>query len=260
MKITIFSGNQPRHLSLVENLSKISDDVFFVSEVQTVFPGQISDRFQTSKVMNSYFSKVVASEKRLFGEINFLPRNVKTLSIKLGDLSWLEKTHLIEALSSDVFIVFGSSYIKGWLADFLIHNKAINIHMGLSPYYRGSACNFWASYDNNLGYVGATIHYLSKGLDSGNMLFHCLPNFIDGQSTFDFTMRAVAVAHKGLLNAINDGTLASMEAVAQDHSKNIRYSRSEDFNDQVAEKFLNRNISLSPCDLAYPNLINPVFG
>ena len=73
------------------------------------------------------------------------------------------------ALSSDIYIVFGASFIKGWLVDFLIKNKAINIHMGLSPYYRGSSCNFWAMYDNNPNYVGATIHYLSKGLDSGEI-------------------------------------------------------------------------------------------
>ena len=33
--------------------------------------------------------------------------------------------------------------------------------MGVSPYYRGCDCNFWALYDNNPHLVGATIHICS---------------------------------------------------------------------------------------------------
>ena len=65
-------------------------------------------------------------------------------------------------------------YIKGPLVNFLIKKKAINIHMGISPYYRGADCNFWAMYDGNSHLVGATIHMLSKGLDSGSILYHAM--------------------------------------------------------------------------------------
>ena len=34
--------------------------------------------------------------------------------------------------------------------------------MGLSPFYRGSSCNFWAIKDKKPEFVGSTIHYLSK--------------------------------------------------------------------------------------------------
>ena len=49
-----------------------------------------------------------------------VPNNVKTLAIKGGDLNLLSEEQLGNALSSDVFIVFGASYIKGWLVDFLV--------------------------------------------------------------------------------------------------------------------------------------------
>ena len=81
-------------------------------------------------------------------------------------------------LDSDLYIIFGSSFIKGDLIDFLIEKKAINIHMGVSPYYRGADCNFWALNDNNPHLVGATIHLISKNLDSGPILFHALSSFV----------------------------------------------------------------------------------
>ena len=68
MKVTIFSSNQPRHLYLAKSFANISDEVFFVSEVNTVFPGKIEDFFKKSKIMQSYFEKVMASEKKIFGE------------------------------------------------------------------------------------------------------------------------------------------------------------------------------------------------
>ena len=43
--------------------------------------------------------------------------------------------------------------------------------MGVSPYYRGADCNFWALYDSNYHLVGSTIHYLSKGIDSGDIIY-----------------------------------------------------------------------------------------
>ena len=52
--------------------------------------------------------------------------------------------------------------------------------MGISPYYRGTDCNFWALYDNNSHLVGSTIHYLSKGIDSGPILYHAISTATSG--------------------------------------------------------------------------------
>ena len=260
MKVTIFSSNQPRHLNLAKEFSKICDAVFLVSEVNTVFPGQINDFFKKSEIMQTYFQNVIRSERNIFGDISFLPNNVRTLSIKSGDLNKLDRNQLSDALQSDVYVVFGASYIKGWLIDFLVEHRAINIHMGLSPYYRGSSCNFWALYDNNPSYVGATIHLLSKGLDCGDMLFHCVPKLHSEDTPFDFTMRSVLVAQEGLVSAVNSGLVFSAPTVKQDKSQEVRYTKNQDFTDVVAKEFLDRNFQLNPDSFSYPQLLSPIFG
>jgi methionyl-tRNA formyltransferase len=133
--------------------------------------------------------------------------------------------------------VFGSSFIKGELIDFLVENKAINIHMGLSPYYRGSSCNFWALYDDKPDYVGATIHMLSKGLDSGPMLFHAIP-MAEKVTPFVLGMKAVRAAHFGLVNTIENGRIFKMKSMQQDKDLEIRYTKNIDFNDKVASLYL----------------------
>ena len=179
-------------------------------------------------------------------------------------MNLLSQSALSAALESDVYVVFGASYIKEWLIDFLIENEALNIHMGMSPYYRGSSCNFWALYDNNPNYVGATVHKLSKGLDSGPMLYHCVPKLED-ENAFEFTMKSVKVTHLSLVSRIKSGKIFTMQAVQQSKAKEVRYTRNSDFTDSVASNFLNRDFDSQTLsrilgDLSYPKLLNPYFG
>jgi len=237
MKITVFTSNQSRHLSLISSLAEVADTVYAVQESATLFPGKIEDFYRNTPVMREYFSHVIEAETEVFGVPGFLPANVHQLSCKIGDASYLPEEILSDALDSDLYVVFGASYIKGWLCDFLVEKNAINIHMGTSPYYRGHSCNFWALYEGNPDYVGATVHYLSKGLDSGPMLFHAFPD-ASGNNAFELGMRAVKAAHKGICKHIAEGTLLDLPSVAQDKTKELKYSKGVDFTDAVAEEYL----------------------
>jgi len=242
MKISVFTGNQPRHLALTNKLSKISDRVFAVQECNTVFPGTVKDFYENSPVMKKYFSLVIAAEERNFGSVGFSPNNVSTLSIKSGDLSIVDVRILEEALESDLLIVFGASWIRGPLIDELVSRRALNIHMGVSPYYRGSSCNFWALYDGNPDLVGSTIHRLGRGLDSGNIYFHAMPKQ-EPVDPFDLGMKAVKAAHSGLVASILDGSLFESEGVTQQSELEVRYSRNAEFSEQIASEYLGRALS-----------------
>jgi len=264
MRITIFTGNKPRHISLINNLSRISDELFCVQECTTLFPGEIDDLFKKTSIMKLYFENVLSAEHNIFGLPRFLANNIRSFSIRRGDLNHLEQEVLDEALHSDIYIIFGASYIKGWLIDHLIAHDAINIHMGLSPYYRGSSCNFWALYDDNPHYVGATIHKLTKGLDDGPILYHCIPVF-RGENVFEFTMKSVHVAHLSLIERIQNGRIFALDKTSQIKGDQVRYTRNSDFTDSVAESFLARELgapylSKRLVQIKYPNLVAPYFN
>lgn len=243
MKITVFTSNQPRHQAYLRKLGKISDVVHAVVETNTIFPGRLQDFFKKSQLMQDYFSQVIEAEKSLFGEVGFASSNVKLLPIRFGDLNQMDPRQLSSALDSDVYLVFGSSFIKGWLADFLVDHGAINIHMGLSPYYRGSSCNFWALFDGNPQYVGATVHLLSRGLDSGGMLFHSLPDF-ESQNPFAFTMSVVDNVQNQIVSLLDSGQLQTIEPLPQDKSLQIRYTRNEDFKDEVLDEYFELSMDM----------------
>jgi hypothetical protein len=258
MKITVFTSNQPRHLSLIQSLAAISDKVFAVQECNTVFPGKVDDFFRKSDVMQEYFSHVIHAEHEVFGDLKFTSDNVTQLALRPGDLNRIELSTLSPALNSDYYIVFGASYIKGPLCEFLVKNKAINIHMGVSPYYRGSSCNFWAMYDGNPHLVGATIHMLSKGLDSGDMLFHAFPK-VEAIDPFILGMKSVKSAHESLVEYIQTGAIKTFTPVIQNKELEIRYTRNKDFNDDVAKDYLNNLPSVNDIKIKMEHRYNHSF-
>lgn len=238
MRITVFTSNNPRHLYLINQMAEIADEVFAIQECTTVFPGQVKDFFDNSPVMQEYFSYVNQSEINIFGNICFLKKNVRQLALKSDDLNKVSMDILRPALQSDVYVVFGSSYIKGDLIEFLVAHKAINIHMGISPYFRGSSTNFWAPYKGHIDMVGATIHMLSKGLDSGDILYHAFPK-PQKIKPFDLGMMSVKVAIDSVAERIRTGQIFQIIPEAQDKSKELLYTRNSDFTDEVAKIYLN---------------------
>ena len=193
MSVTVFTRDSARHFALVNKLATVTNSVYAVVESS---PPSVTAP-PKSPVMTEYFSRVQQAEDHIFGTGTTLDSRVKTQLIVAGQLNQLTQQQLATALESDLVIVFGSSYIKGWLADALIAKNAVNLHMGISPQYRGSACNFWALFDNNPHLVGATIHRLAKSLDSGSVIQHVRPEFT-GQKLFHFSMQAVAAGHDAL--------------------------------------------------------------
>jgi len=235
MSVTVFTRDSARHIALVNKLATVTNSVHAVVESS---PPSVNAP-PKSPVMTEYFSRVQQAEDHIFGTGTTLDPRVKTQLIVAGQLNQLTQQQLGTALESDLVVVFGSSYIKGWLADALIEKNAINLHMGISPQYRGSACNFWALFDNNPQFVGATIHRLAKSLDSGSVIQHVRPKFTD-QNLFHFSMQAVATCHDALASLISNNQLETMTPQPQDSSLEIRYSKNADFTDEIAALFLKR--------------------
>jgi len=247
VKITVFTGNQPRHIAFVERVADVASEVFAVHECTTVFPGQTEDLYRSTPTMETYFGQMTSAERQVFGTPRFGPANARQFLLRAGDLGRLDLALLSSALSSDAYVVFGSSFIRGPLADALIERRCLNLHMGISPYYRGTASNFWALYDERPDYVGATIHLLSTGLDSGPILFHALPA-VKPVDPFRLGMDAVGAAIDGFIERLASGEIHTIEPIAQDRSLELRYSRNADFTDAVATEYLGR--LLSPSDIA----------
>jgi hypothetical protein len=238
VKISVLTGNQPRHLALICSMAAVASEVCAVIESPALPP---SGKQPVSAILRRYFELVHQAEKEVFGKPQSLPSNVKCLPLSAGELGKVSLETLAPALDSDLIIVFGSSFIRAPLIDKLIEVRAVNLHIGISPYYRGSACNFWALYDGHPEFVGATVHMLGVGLDSGAILFHALPAPCKVEP-FTLGMLAVAAGQEGLTSHIKDNTISTLNAVAQNKLLQLRLSRIADFNEAVAAQYLDNRL------------------
>ena len=245
MKVTLFTSNNKRHNYLINLLSEISDELYVIQECNTIFPGIVPGHYQASPVMKKYFENVNNAQSHLFGNsyVHNKKKHIKILPMISGDLNQCSMNLLSDFLKSDVYVVFGSSYIKGELVEFLVKQKTINIHAGVSPYYRGTDCNFWALYDDNTHLVGTTIHLLSKGLDSGPMLYHAMSNL--KTNPFEYTMSTVKSAFHSIAERIKDGSIFTIKPIVQDKIKEVRYSKKSEFSEEVVREYFEKKINLN---------------
>ncbi len=237
MRITVFTSNQPRHLALVEKLLELKADLFVVQEVTSLFPGSVASFFKASPVMQAYFAEVLAAERKLFGPLRFLPGAARYLSVYPGDLKFLLPEQLAEGAEADLFIVFGTGFISGKLCDFLVSRRAVNIHMGCAPHYRGASCNMWAIHDRRPDLVTGTVHLLSGKMDHGDILFQALPP-ARAFDPFDLGMQAVDATLAALVQKIRTDTLFAGPGVPQETLPQGRYCRNAEFTDDVAKALL----------------------
>ena len=242
MKITLFTSNKPRHNYLINFLSKKCDKLNVIQECSTIFPGYLSGIYPKGEKLKKYFIKVHQAENKIFGNQMISGKNINLYPIQSGDLNTIKLKNIKNFLKSDLFIIFGSSYIKGALVNFLVKKKAINIHMGISPYYRGTDCNFWALYDGNPELVGATIHLLSKGLDSGKILAHATSE--EFNDPFVYTMSTVKSAFFLIEKIIKNKTFKKVIPIKQNKTLEIRYSRLNEFNEKTLRKYNKKKLPL----------------
>lgn len=98
-----------------------------------------------------------------------LPPHVQHLRFE-SSINRPENVERIRALHPDVIAVSGARLLSRAIIE-IPRLAAINMHGGLSPYYRGGDSIFWALHNREPQYVGVTIHLLTLGIDKGPILY-----------------------------------------------------------------------------------------
>jgi folate-dependent phosphoribosylglycinamide formyltransferase PurN len=107
--------------------------------------------------------------------INNIPDKSNSEYIDKGDINTEKIVDEIYNLKPDLIITYGCSIIKPKLIN-LFHNKILNVHLGLSPYYFGSGTNFHALVNNEIYFFGYTFMYIDEGIDTGEIIHQARPD------------------------------------------------------------------------------------
>ncbi len=128
------------------------------------------DQADSSKLQLRHALARQQSEDDLFGEIvKFLPDHSHSTKIPKGSINDQEIVEKIEGSNADLLVCYGSSLIASSLLQ-SYKDRFLNVHLGISPYYRGSGTNIWPLINNEPDKVGATFMYLNDGIDTGEII------------------------------------------------------------------------------------------
>ena len=121
-----------------------------------------------TQVLRDHFQSLADSEQRFFSDSKW-PTDCLTINLERGSINSERVLNALLGAKCDYVAVFGCGIINDDIIS-QFNGRIINAHQGLSPYYRGSATNFWPFVNNELQFVGVTMHYIDKGIDTGNIV------------------------------------------------------------------------------------------
>lgn len=163
-QILVIRADEVRHRALSTILSRcgfsVSEIIVPKPQVQTNMSPRVIQHFSArAQFERDYFryldleSKIFSCNRILTQEIN----DAKSLSFA-------------DEVKPDFVITFGCPVLqKDWIHKF--PDLILGIHLGLSPYYRGSGTNFFPFVNSEIGAVGYTLMNLDEGIDTG-AIFH----------------------------------------------------------------------------------------
>jgi folate-dependent phosphoribosylglycinamide formyltransferase PurN len=142
------------------------------------------------------------AEGRYFGDAPELAAlGVPVLDVGWGASNDQSTAAWIAGLGASQLVLFGSSIIREpLLRDF--DGRTINIHLGLSPYYRGTATNFWPLVNGEPECVGATIHLATLGVDAGPIIRQTRPEIVVDDASHDIGCKALVAGTAAMREAI----------------------------------------------------------
>lgn len=264
-KVVIITGSELRHtflrmiISSDKNINSLNS--FCESQdgnLNNIVENQIENKLRThhlnlrKEVEKEFFENYCLNKKDLSNPI----------FIRKGEINNESNVNHIIELNPDIIISFGCSIIKSKLLDHF-KNRFINIHLGLSPYYRGSGTNFWPFVNNELQFVGTTFMYIDKGIDTGQIIHQIRAKINLGDNIHRIGYRLIFDSSMECIRLINKfKSLKKFKTVFNENYKNRYYGKKDFSEDSVLimkNNFENNLIKKYLENMEYLNKKFPIF-
>lgn len=235
-KVIILTGTEQRHtfirkaISLDKNINVLKS----YCEDQSEFLGKI---IQVNKDISqvTHLKARAKSEEDFFSYFNKLTPDISNpIKIEKGDINKNKYIEEIISLDPDLVIAFGCSLIKPRLINHF-NKRFVNIHLGLSPYYRGSGTNFFPLLNNEPEYIGVTFMYIDEGVDTGEIIHQFRARVVTGDTPHQIGNRLISDVAGDIINIIiNFNTLENITQPKK--TKYGKYYIQKDFTPEAVVK------------------------
>jgi len=243
MKIGLLTSIDTRHRYFAQRLCKQFNVVAVGYEATGYDPAGIVSRDLTPDETNAvrrHFEERARQELAYFGHDSafIAPSTAHAVStIQPGRLNSPETLALLQSRGVDTLVVYGTNLLKPPLLD-AFAGRMVNLHLGLSPYYRGTATNFYPLLNEEPQYVGATIHLIDAGIDTGPIVRHARPTITAGDAPHTLGCKAILAGIEAMIATLHDLQDGRVHSTPQWRPKNARLYLRKDYHPrQVVELY-----------------------
>lgn len=241
-KILIICGNLLKHKYLaIKILKEIPNSAVFFEK----YPKNIYNKYTSndSHIIKNHFDDVIENDKKCF-EI-FVNENRSFLNSKTefeflnGKINTTLVRNNIIKFNPSLIIVNAVSIIDNKLLD-IYKDRIINVHAGLSQYFRGVGCNVWAIYYEKIEYIGITIHIVNDKIDDGPIIVQAKPQLEISDNSHTIGSKNVILSSNLIIKVINFYKKHNYLPVK--YIRNIKYTKycyKKDFNQEIIIKVNN---------------------
>ena len=225
--VVLITSNELRHKYVASFINDNYNLVGILSEQKTKISRQKEDDKLVSEIIKSHFESRTNTELKVFGEYYDFPHGVDVLHLGRGESNSAESFTWVSSKTPDVIILYGSCIIKDPLLSYY-NNLIVNMHLGLSPYYRGSGTNFWPLVDRLPECVGVTIHLAVSSVDAGPILIQKRPDILYDDHSHEIGTKAIIAGLHSIREIILPYLNGEVDPIDQDLSLGKEY-RKKDF-------------------------------
>jgi hypothetical protein len=240
MRVIILTSTYLRHRFVVNYLAERLEVAGVWQEEKSFKPERYAGTAEDREIVAGHFTQRDASEADYFGDH-------RTLALRLGArlrtgapglVNDVDEIAEMASLAPDLVLVFGTGILGGGIIE-RFAGRIVNLHLGVSPYYRGAGTNFWPLVNREPELLGATIHYLDAGIDTGPMIAHARPVLAALDSSHDAGNKAIIAGAEALEHAARAHVAGRVRPVPQNGQGRL-YQRKDFSADAV--RTLRRNI------------------
>ena len=234
-EIIILTGDRLRHKYFAARILDTFDSAKLLVEKHPI-PAWGAHVQQATPLVREHFLSFQRTESDYFKD--FVKVHAELLAsrtlmeINTGEINRPDIIAYLQALQPKVFAVLSTSLLQaGFIEAF--PRRLINYHAGLSPYYRGSATNVFPFLNDELQYVGVTIHYIDAGIDSGDIIIQGRPVFEPGDDTHTIGCKTLMVGTELMVETLRSFLAKGPPKGHRQSAGEGRLYKKSDFNDEV---------------------------
>ena len=210
MKIVVLCKDEPRHIYFANKMQDASTVMGIVVQRKYSFSRQLFKFPSTKRKINESWRylrqkafRKIHKEQRFFFSENYSKLSYRGKFLEVFDINDNKVKNIIIQTNPDLVLTFGCGILKRNVFFETPKFGVVNIHSGIVPDYRGVDNVYWCLYNNEPNKIGATIHYIDRGIDTGEILAQTYPPIVPNDNELSLFNKTIMCGIKLFTEVLN---------------------------------------------------------